>query len=64
MEVFKPKGSLPIRKPTDNKMQNGQIFNPPRYSQFGGGKDGTAIGTSMTKNQMSLQKPGGTRKVI
>lgn len=64
MEIFKPKGNTPIRKPTDNKMQNGQIFNPPRFSQFGGGKDGTDINSRMTRNQMTLQKPGGTRKVI
>jgi hypothetical protein len=64
MEIFKPKGNTPIRKPTDNKMQNGQIFNPPRFSQFGGGNDGTAINVKMYKNQMALSKPGGTRKVV
>jgi len=45
-------------------MQHGQIFNPPRFSEFGGGKDGTAINTVMYKNKMSLEKPGGTKKVI
>jgi hypothetical protein len=64
MDLFKPRGATPIRKPTDNNMQNGQMFNPPRYSQFGGGKDGTAIGSTAYKNKMTLEKPGGTRKVI
>ena len=64
MELFKPRGALPIRKPTDNNMQNGQIFNPPRFSEFGGGKDGTAINSAMYKNKMSLEKPGGTKKII
>ena len=64
MEILKPRGSLPIRKPTDNNMQFGQMFNPPRFSQFGGGKDGTAINNQMYKNKMSLEKPGGTKKVI
>ena len=64
MEILKPRGSLPIRKPTDNNMQHGQIFNPPRFSQFGGGKDGSDIQSRMYKNKMSLEKPGGTKKVI
>jgi hypothetical protein len=64
MDLFKPRGSTPIRKPTDNNMQHGQMFNPPRFSQFGGGKDGTAINTVAYKNKMTLEKPGGTRKVI
>jgi hypothetical protein len=64
MDILKPRGSLPIRKPTDNNMQNGQMFNPPRFSQFGGGKDGSAINNQMYKNKMSLEKPGGTKKVI
>ena len=64
MDILKPRGSLPIRKPTDNNMQNGQMFNPPRFSQFGGGKDGSAINNQMYKHKMSLEKPGGTKKVI
>ena len=64
MDILKPRGSLPIRKPTDNNMQNGQVFNPPRFSQIGGGKDGTAINSQLTRNKMSLAKPGGTKKVI
>jgi hypothetical protein len=64
VDIFKPKGNPSIRKPTDNSMQNGQVFNPPRYSQFGGGKDGTAVGKRMYKNKMTLEKPGGTRKVV
>jgi len=64
MDLFKPRGSTTIRKPTDNNTQNGQMFNPPRFSQFGGGKDGTAINSQMYRNKMSLEKPGGTKKVI
>ena len=64
MEIFKPKGNPSIRKPTDNNMQNGQVFNPPRFSQIGGGGDGTAIKSRMTKNKMTLEKPGGTRRVV
>jgi len=45
-------------------MQNGQIFNPPRFSQFGGGKEGTAINSRMSRNKMTVDKPGGTRKVV
>jgi hypothetical protein len=64
MDIFKPRGALPIRKPTDNNMQHGVVFNPPRFSQFGGGKDGTAIQSRAYKNKMTLEKPGGTKKVI
>jgi len=64
MDILRPRGSIPIRKPTDNNLQNGQVFNPPRFSQFGGGVDGTAINKRVMKNKMSLEKPGGTRKVI
>ena len=64
MDIFKPRGSTPIRKPTDNNMQNGQIFNPPRFAQFGGGSDGTAINKRAYVNKMKLEKPGGTRKVV
>ena len=64
MEIFKPKGNPSIRKPTDNNMQNGQVFNPPRFSEFGGGANGTDINTRMRKNKMTIEKPGGTRKVV
>jgi hypothetical protein len=64
MDIFKPRGATTIRKPTDNNNQNGQVFNPCRFSQFGGGKDGTAIASRMFRNKMSLEKPGGTKKVI
>ena len=64
MDIFKPRGSTPIRKPTDNNRQNGQIFNPPRFSQVGGGAEGTAIQKRAYINKMKLEKPGGTRKVV
>jgi hypothetical protein len=36
MELFKPKGALQPRRPTDNTQQNGQIVNTPRFSEMGG----------------------------
>lgn len=61
MDLFKPRGASSIRQPLDNKKDNGQIANPPRFSEFGGlntASDATA------KNKMSLSKPGDTKKVI
>lgn len=61
MDLFKPRGASSIRQPLDNKKDNGQIANPPRYSEMGGlntASDATA------KNKMSLSKPGDTKKVI
>jgi hypothetical protein len=36
MELFKPRGNMSPRRPTDNTQQNGQIVNTPRYATFGG----------------------------
>jgi len=61
MDLFKPRGASHIRGPVDNKKDNGQIANPPRFSEMGGlntPSDATA------KNKMTLSKPGDTKKVI
>jgi hypothetical protein len=44
MELFKPRGNMSPRRPTDNTQQNGQIVNTPRYATFGGLKDAAKIG--------------------
>ena len=61
MELFKPRGSLAPRKPTDNNQQNGQIVNTPRMAEFGGLSNASKIGP---KNKMALSKPGDGKKVI
>jgi hypothetical protein len=59
MELFRPKAGT-IRRPTDNQQKNGQIYNPPRYEPFGG----LSGANKVTKNQMTLSKPGDTKRVI
>lgn len=61
MDLFKPRGAQSPRGATDNKQQNGQIVNTPRFSQMGGLSGPTKTGK---KNAMTLSKPGDTRKVI
>ena len=60
MELFKPKGALQPRRPTDNTQQNGQIINTPRFSEMGGLSNAAKTGA---KNKMTLSKPGDTKKV-
>lgn len=60
MELFKPKGSLQPRRPTDNSQQNGQIVNTPRFAEFGGLSNAAKTGK---RNAMTLDKVGG-KKVI
>ena len=61
MELFKPKGALQPRRPTDNSQQNGQIVNTPRFEEFGGLSNAAKTGK---RNMMNLSKPGDTKKVI
>ena len=61
MDLFKPRGAQAPRGATDNKQQNGQIVNTPRYADFGGLSGPTKTGK---KNAMTLSKPGDTKKVI
>lgn len=63
MDLFKPKGASQPRRPTDNKQQNGQIHNTPRFSEFGGLSGATKIAKDKA-NIMGLSKPGDTKKVI
>lgn len=61
MDLFKPRGASSIRNPLDNKKENGQISNPPRFSELGGLDN---PGKATAKNKMTLSKPGDTKKVI
>jgi hypothetical protein len=61
MDLFKPRGATSPRKPTDNNQMNGQIYNTPRYEQFGGLSAAPKIGA---RNKMTLSHPGDTKKVI
>lgn len=62
MELFKPRGANQPRRPTDNKQQNGQIVNTPRFSEFGGLSGSNKTGAKSRYQQLS--KPGDTKKVI
>lgn len=62
MDLFKPKGASQPRRPTDNNQKNGQVVNTPRYSQFGGLSGASKTGAK--SGNMSLSKPGDTKKVI
>lgn len=61
MELFKPKGALQPRRPTDNSQQNGQIVNTPRFAAMGGLDTAAKTGP---RNKMTLSKPGDGKKVI
>jgi hypothetical protein len=61
VELFKPRGNMQPRRPTDNTQQNGQIVNTPRMAEFGGLSNAAKIGP---KNKMTLSKPGDGKKVI
>ncbi|MBV8648469.1 hypothetical protein [Paludibacterium sp.] len=57
-EIFKP-SSTGMRRPTDNKRENGRIINPPRFAELGGLGDASK---TMTGNNIRIQKPGGGAK--
>jgi len=44
----------------DNSRTNGRVVNPPRFAALGGLKSARTNG-AMTKNAMSIKKPGDTR---
>lgn len=50
-------GNAPLRNPTSNQKANGRIMNPPRYPDFGGFNDASAI----RKNDLDVKKPGGEK---
>jgi hypothetical protein len=60
MELFKPKGALQPRRPTDNSQNNGKVVNTPRFSQMGGLDNASKTGK---RNGMTMSKPGDTKKV-
>ena len=60
-DLFKPRGSASIRRPQDDKQDNGVIVNPPRYARIGGLDGGAKVGP---KNKMTITKPGGGKKVL
>ncbi len=59
-DLFKPRGSLTIRKPTTDEQKNGVVINPPRYAHFGGLSSAGKVG----KTGMKVEKPGDGKKVI
>jgi hypothetical protein len=61
-DLFKPRGAATIRRPTDNKQQNGMIVNTPRFSPLGGFSNSAKAGPK--SGDMSMSKPGDTKKVI
>jgi hypothetical protein len=61
MDLFKPRGAQSPRRPTDNKQQNGQVINTPRFSDMGGLSGPSKIGK---RNGLTMSHPGDTKKVI
>jgi hypothetical protein len=55
--LFRPK-HYPARKPTDTRLANGAILNPPRMSEIGGM---SSLHKGHYKNDKTLRKPGGTK---
>lgn len=60
-ELFKPRGSLQPRRPTDNNQKNGPIINTPRYATMGGLSSGGKVGP---KNDKTIRRPGDGKRVI
>ncbi len=58
-QLFKPK-HYPARKPTDVRLHNGAVMNPPRMSEIGG-LDALHKGGHVKMAHMALRKPGGTK---
>jgi len=57
--LFRPK-AYPIRNPLDKDRKHGAIVNPPRTARLGG-LDQLKEPYGHYKNDMNLQKPGGTK---
>lgn len=58
MDFLKPK-QTGIRDPLSNAQTNGRIMNPPRMAQLGG-LSSTKKRGAMTKNALTIRKPGGS----
>jgi len=48
------------RGETDNARNNGRVVNPPRMAQLGGLSSVKKRG-AMSKNELSIRKPGDTK---
>ena len=67
--LFDPNESLAIRDPLTNERHNGNIINPPRFSQNGGldGPHKTAYvnkNTGLYKNELGISSPAGTQRMV
>lgn len=62
MDIFKPRASAALRKPTDNKQLFGLVLNTPRYSELGG-LNGPSKYPKMTY-PLGISKPADGKKVI
>jgi hypothetical protein len=61
MALIRPTDST-IRGPLDNARHNGNIVNPPRFSQLGGLTSGSAMGIG--GNDLSVRPPGATQRPV
>jgi len=60
MDLFKPRGASAPRRPTDDRQENGQMINTPRYARLGG----LDKPSDLSKNKMGVQKPADGKRVI
>ena len=60
MDLFKPRGASAPRRPTDDRQENGQMINTPRYARLGG----LDKPSDLSKNRMAVQKPADGKRVI
>jgi len=60
MDLFKPRGASTPRRPTDDRQENGQMINTPRYARLGG----LDKPSDLSKNKMAVQKPADGKRVI
>ena len=60
MDLFKPRGASAPRRPTDDRQENGQIVNTPRFARFGG----LDKPSDLSKNKMAVHKPADGKRVI
>ncbi len=60
MDLFKPRGTAAVRRPTDNNQKHGVVVNTPRYAELGGLSSAGKVG----KTGMKVMKPADGRKVI
>lgn len=61
MGLFRPRGNLEIRSPTSDQKEHGNIINPPRMAHIGGL---SSTRKAVSKNSMTIRKPGDGKKVL